>query len=185
VLAEDVTVPIGPIRTVLPKRTVLTGADFVVLRILQENLGRRPIAWSLTTGRDFLGLDRYLVQQGLVFRLKSAVPDTSDRNLDFHRVLGAPLDIATTARLAFETYRYAGLLEPGVSAQDLEPTAAGVAGNLSLPLAQLAYAYQARNETDLALRAAEWAGQLSPNPALRRALMQIVGESGEERAPLP
>lgn len=178
-LAEDVTVPIGPIRTVLPRRTVLTGADFVVLRILQENLGRRPIAWSLTTGRDFLGLDRYLVQQGLVFRLASAVPDTADRNLDFHRVLGAPLDVATTSRLAFETYRYAGLLAPGVSAQDLEPTAAGVAGNLSLPLAQLAYAYQARNDAARALQAAEWAGQLSPNPALRRALMQVVGEVGE------
>ncbi len=177
-LAQDITVPIGPIRTALPRHTVLTGADFVVLRILQENLGRRPIAWSVTTGRDFLGLDRYLVQQGLVFRLLPAVPDTTDPNLDVHRVLGLPLDVRTTARLAFETYRYAGLLRPGVQAEALEPTAAGVAGNLSLPLAQLAYAYQARGEPDQALRAAEWAGQLSPNPALRRALIQLVGEGG-------
>jgi transmembrane protein TMEM260 (protein O-mannosyltransferase) len=183
-LPNDLTVTAGSIQILLRRGTVLTPSDFTTIRILQENAGRRPIAWALTTGRDQYGLDRYLVQQGLVTRLETKPVDSTDATLDFHRVLGTALDIPTTERLLWDTYRYAGLLAPGSNAERLESTSAGVSGNLSLPYVQLTYAHESRGEMEKARAAAERAAQLSPNPALRRALLQAITEpSGGESVP--
>jgi hypothetical protein len=147
---------------------------------LQDNLGRRPIAWSLTTGSDFYGLNDYVLQQGLVMRLETARVDTTRRDVDLHRVLGIALDIPTTNRLAWETYRYAGLGETSSAA--LEPTARGVAGNLALPFAQLAYAYQGKGDREAALKNLERASSLSPNPSLKRALLNLLAQPGADSA---
>jgi tetratricopeptide (TPR) repeat protein len=97
-----------------------------------------------------------------------------------HRILGLALDVPTTDRLVWDAYRYAGLARD-VSNQ-LEPTAAGVANNLSLPFSQLAYAYEARGDRERAIKNLNRAAQLSTNPALRRALMSMLarppGDSG-------
>jgi hypothetical protein len=97
----------------------------------QQNLGRRPIAWSVTTGRDFLGLDPYLVQQGLVLRVESAVPDSTAPGLDSHRLAGSLLDVPVTDRLVWETYRYGPMLERPTSGLDV--TSRSFASTLSLP----------------------------------------------------
>jgi hypothetical protein len=81
------------------------------------------------------------------------------------------LDIPTTDRLLWETYRYAGLLEGDVT--KLESTSASIASTLSLPYTQLAYAYSARAQHDKMDRALDRAMQLSPNPALRTALAEL------------
>ena len=179
-LPQDVTLQIGPIRHVLARGTPVYSRDFAVLRILQDNVGKRPVAWSMTTGSEFLGLDAYLVQKGLVMELQTALPDTTRPELDNHRILGSPLDVPATERLVWETYRYARLLD-GIT-RPLEPTGAGVANNLSLPFAQLAYAYESRANGDKAMENLTRAAALSSNPNLKRALMTMMaaptGDSG-------
>jgi hypothetical protein len=162
ILPRDLVIPVGPLRAQLRRGTLLSGSDFVVLRILQDNIGRRPVGWAITTGRQFYGLDRYVVQQGLISRLRTEAADSADPTLDFHRLLGLPLDVPLTERLAFETYRYGRLLDPAVEVNRLEPTSAGMAGNLSLPFTQLAYAYRQRGQSAQAAQAVERAQQLAP-----------------------
>ena len=180
-LSQDVPVNVGAIRHVLPKGTPVYSRDFVVLRILQENAGKRPIAWSMTTGAEYLGLDQYLLQQGLVMQLQPSPPDTTQPGIDNHRILGLPLDMPTTERLAWETYRYARLLE--APRGRLEPTAAGVANNLSLPFAQLAYGYESRGDGSKAMENLTRAGKLSSNPNLQRALQALLLPSAGDSAP--
>jgi hypothetical protein len=182
-LPHDVPVEIGPIRHTLRKGTPLYSHDFAVLRMLQENAGRRPLAWSLTTGSEFYGLNRYLIQEGLVFRLETTPVDTTRADLDLHRVLGLPLDVPGTRALAWDTYRYAGLDQGAPAA--LEPTAQGVAANLALPFAQLAYAYQRRGDRKQAVENLERAGRLSPNRNLRAALLNLLTETSGDTATKP
>ncbi len=179
-LPQDMTLQIGPITHTLRKGTPIYSHDYAVIRMLQDNLGRRPIAWSLTTGGDYYGLNDYVLQQGLVMQLQTAPVDTTRKDVDVHRVLGVPLDVPTTERLIWETYRFAGLGQANSAA--LEPTARGVAGNLALPFAQLAYAYQGMNLRDSALKNLERASALSPNPALKRALLNELTRPGGDSA---
>jgi hypothetical protein len=167
-------VVLGPVTRTLQDRSFLYPNDLVTLDIIRENLGRRPIVWAVTTGRGFAGLGEFVVQRGLGFELLSRPPDTTSSALDLHRFGGVPLDLATTERLVWETYRYAGLLERG--ADSLETTSASVAANLTLPFAQLVYAYADRGDHERMLRAADRAGRLSPDARVRSAL-QSVAES--------
>ena len=81
------------------------------------------------------------------------------------------MDVPTTERLVWDTYRYAGLLEGDVTT--LESTSASIAATLSFPFVQLAYAYSGRGEQDRLHRSLEYALKLSPNPALRAALLEL------------
>jgi hypothetical protein len=179
-LPEDVAIQIGPIRHVLRKGTPVYSRDFVVLRILQDNLGKRPIVWSMTTGGEFYGLEPYLLQKGLVMELQSAPVDTTLPTVDNHRILGVALDIPTTERLVNETYRYAGLT--GRKNLRLEPTAAGVANNLAFPIAQLAYAYEGRGLRAKALETMERAAGISTNPMMARALQAMLASPAGDTA---
>jgi len=170
-LAQAVTVNYGPYSQDYPAETVFYTNDFVVARVIQQNLGRRPVGWSVTTGRNFLGLDRYLVQQGLVMMLQSALPDSTLPTMDNHRLAGALLDVNVTQRLVWETFRYANL-RPG-QGTDMDVTSRSFASTLSLPPAQLAYAYQARGDEQMMVRNLELAGALAPNPAIASALAQL------------
>ncbi len=179
-LGSAITVRFGPLSRTLPAGSVLMTNDFPSIRIVQQNIGRRPIAWSVTAGREFLGLDPYVVQEGLVFRLQTTLPDSTDRRLDDSRLAGSLLDVARTDRLVWETYRYGGLLEGDPTR--LESTSRMFASTLSLPVTQLAYAYEARGDLDATQRNLERAAALSPNPNLRVALEQMrlraLGDSG-------
>jgi hypothetical protein len=138
---------------------------------VQQNIGRRPIVWAITTGKEFGGLADYVVQQGLGFALRPTLPDTSSPAIDTRKLAGAPLDIPTTERLLWETYRYGPLLHGDVT--KLESTSASIASTMSLPYTQLSYAYSARGQYDKMLRALDRAMQLTPNPALRAALAEL------------
>ena len=169
---------LGPLTRTLEAGSYLLPNEILSLSVVQQNVGRRPIVWGITAGRDFAGLADYVVQQGLGFRLQTSRPDTTSSALDFRRLAGAPLDIPTTERLVWETYRYAGLLVGDVDA--LESTSASIASTLSFPFVQLAYTYSARGEETKLHRALEYALKLSPNPALRAALLELrVRGTGE------
>jgi hypothetical protein len=171
VVPRDQRVALGPISRSLKANSFLLPNDILTLSIVQQNVRRRPIVWAITTGREFGGLSEYVVQQGLGYSLRSSPPDTTSPGLDNRRLAGAPLDIPTTERLVWETYRYAGLLEGDVT--KLESTSASIASTLSLPFTQLSYAYSARGQQDKMLRTLERAMQLTPNTALRTALAEL------------
>ena len=164
-LPQDVTLAIGPYRTTLKAKSPLYGKDFLALRVIQQNFGRRPIAWGLTATGTVYGLDAFLVQRGLAVTIDPTPADTTNPGYDFRRLMGAPLDIAATERLMNETYRYARLLDG--PHRELETTAKGIAATLGLPYTQLAFAMQARGDTARMHRYIARAALLSGNPALR------------------
>jgi hypothetical protein len=167
-IADEVDIAYGPYRVRVPAHTPFYGKDFVTVRILQQNFGRRPIAWSLTAGSEYHGLDLLMVQRGLTVWVEQEVPDSADTNLDFSAGYGAPVDQAVTERLLTETYRYAELLERGPVA--MEPTARSIASTLAVPFTQLASAAELRGDLAAMVRWLEPAYRLSNNPRLASAL---------------
>ncbi|HUR92952.1 MAG TPA: DUF2723 domain-containing protein [Gemmatimonadales bacterium] len=178
---ERQEVSLGPLRRTLAPRTVLYPNDILTLGIIQQNLGRRPIVWASTAGRSFGGLGAYVVQRGLGFELLSERPDTTSPNLDLHRLAGAPLDVAVTERLVFDTYRYAALMDGG--SDGLESTSASVAATLGLPPALLVYAYAERGDRARLDRALHMAGRLSPSAELKAALQTVRDEAVLDSTP--
>jgi hypothetical protein len=176
-------VPLGPISRTLADGTMLYPNEILTLAVIQQNLGRRPIVWASSAGRSFAGVGDYVVQRGLGFELLPTRPDTTSPDLDLHRLSGAPLDLRTTERLVFDTYRYAGLLEHG--AEGLESTSESVAASLGLPPALLVYAYAARHDDARTRRALDLAARLSPNPDLRVALQAVVESAALDTAGAP
>jgi len=178
---EGREIRLGPLKRTLARGTFLYPNDLLTLSVIQENLGRRPIVWASTTGRGFAGLGDYVVQRGVGFELLPARPDTTSRDLDLHRLAGVPLDVLTTGRLVFDTYRYAGLVEHG--AVGLESTSSGVAATLGLPPALLVYAYLERADRARMERALTLAARLSPNPDFGRALRAAVDSAASDTEP--
>jgi hypothetical protein len=133
----------------------------VAIPIIQHNLGRRPIVWSVTAGRELAGLADYAVQQGLGFRIEPEQPDDADPQLYFGPGV-PPLDVPLTRRLLDETYRYAGLDDRG--GRPLESTAAGIARTFAFPIARLAEAEAARGDSLAAVDRLSRAARLTRAP---------------------
>ena len=181
---------LGPVTRSLKKGTYLYPNDILTLALLQQNLGRRPIVWGASAGRTFAGLGDYVVQRGLGYEVLPQRPDTTSGDLDLHRFSGVPLDVPTTERLVFDTYRYGALPQRG--AEGLESTSASVAATLGLPPALLVYAYAGRRDRSRLQQAADLSASLSGSRDLRRALQEMVDSitrdtpppSGSPAAPL-
>jgi hypothetical protein len=171
VVPQDQQISLGPLSRTLKAGSFLLPNDIMTLAVIRQNVGRRPIVWAITAGREFGGLEKYVVQQALGFSLRTSPPDTTSPAMDTRRLAGATLDIPATERLLWDTYRYAGLL--GGDVTRLETTSASIASTLSLPYTQLTYAYSARGQREKMLRALERAIQLTPSPALRAALVEL------------
>ena len=183
VVREPQQISLGPLTRTLPERTVLYPNEILSLAVIQQNIGRRPIVWASTTGRTFAGLADYVVQRGLGFELLTTRPDTASAGLDLHRLTGVPLDVPTTERLVFDTYRYGDLVRQG--ADGLESTSASVAATLGLPPALLVYAYGSRPDRRRLNDAFEIATRLSPNPSLRAALESVREQAVLDSATTP
>ncbi len=97
-LPQPVTVRLGPIDVPLDPRTLgrpyLMRSDLAVLEIVKDQLGKRPIYFSTSTGSyaDQLGLSPYLVGEGLVRRVASApvAPGDSIRLVEGRGFLNVP-----------------------------------------------------------------------------------------------
>ncbi len=163
------TVDFGGFRHTYPAGTVFYPSDIVAIRIVQHNVGRRPIVWSVTAGREYAGLRDYVVQQGLGFRVATAPPDDADTRLHFSP-WWPPLDTSLTRRLTDSTYRYAELASPRRRRAEaaLDPTAAGIARTLVYPLVRLADAAGARGDSAAMRRRLERAARISGTPGLRQ-----------------
>ena len=89
-------------RAILPE--VLERADVVTLQLIQDNLGKRPIYISRTTGNygERMGLAPYLVGQGMVRKLMPEPVERSD-NIVQVSTLGW-MDVERTKDLLFDVY---------------------------------------------------------------------------------
>jgi hypothetical protein len=183
IIEKTVPVPIGPYQTKIDSNTVLYGKDFLSLRVIQQNFGRRPLAWGLTAAGSTYGLDRFVLQRGLAIMLEPVPVDSANPAYDYRRLMGAPLDASVTERLMTETYRYAELLAR--PKRPLENTASGIASTLGLPFTQLAFAVEARGDTARMLAYLERAAKLSSNPAVMAALEQLRKEAQATITPPP
>ncbi|HEU4647862.1 MAG TPA: DUF2723 domain-containing protein [Gemmatimonadales bacterium] len=168
-LGQARAVRIGPIESAYPVGSILYPSDILALRVMQQNIARRPIVWSVTTGGPPASITGYVVQQGLGYRLLPRQPDASSPAFEPPRVGPLPLDVPTTVRLATDVYRYGALGDANRPAE-LEPTSADIAHTLALPWVQLAAAYAARGDTARARDAAARASGLSADRDLRELL---------------
>src|SRR6185312_7529035 len=71
VVPADQRISLGPLSRTLKAGSFLLPNDILTLGVVQQNVGRRPIVWAITTGREFGGLADYVVQQGLGYSLRS------------------------------------------------------------------------------------------------------------------
>jgi hypothetical protein len=186
-IQQNTPVQLGPIVHTIPAGAVLAPNDIGVLRVIQQNLGRRPIAWSISTGRNFLGLDNYILQQGLAYTLLPSLPDSNDQRYAPRGIAGVLLDIPVTTRLVDEVYRYAGL-DAVPDRAPMESAAEGIASNLSQSVLLLAVAADARGDGNSALKYLERANRIRPTPQLKDAADQVRArllQSGTPPIPRP
>src|SRR2546430_4537464 len=108
-LAQPATGYLGPIAVKLDPgalgRPYLMRSDLAVLQIIKDELGKRPIYFSTSTGNyaDQLGLSPYLVSEGLVRRL---VPGPVTANASVRLLEGRGfVNVPRSAALLFEVYR--------------------------------------------------------------------------------
>ena len=100
---------IGPIQVTLDPqalgRPYLGRSDLAVMQIIKDQLGRRPIYFSSSTGNipDQLGLSPYLVNEGLVRRLMPA-PVTASETIKPVEGRGF-VNVPRLRTLAFDVYR--------------------------------------------------------------------------------
>ncbi len=156
----------------LPRGTEVYGKDLMVLQILKQNAGLRPVSWAITATQRLYGLGPHLVQQGLAVTL-SATPVPADRLVggEASGPDGAAFDLETTRRLIGETWSFGPLLERGVA--KLDPNVQAMAATLALPFAQTALGLLARGDSAGAIAHLQRATTVADQPQLEVLLRQL------------
>ncbi len=158
----------GKYSVTLPAGTTLYAKDILAIRVIQQNFGRRPIAWALPASGNYYGLQQLALQQGLVVMLDSLPTDRPQQGRDPRGGVGVPLDVEATEGLVDGVYRY-GALAVG-DRPVLESTSAGIAATLAIPLTQLGLSLGNSGNLQRAVRYLERAVRLTDNPAVQSAL---------------
>ncbi len=154
--------------------------DIVVLQILRQNAGRRPVAWSVTATGTLFGLGPHLVMQGLALVLPTTAVDSGQ--LAGRLAPGASsarVDIETTRRLVTETWQFGRLLERGIA--DLDPSAQAMAATVAIPLMQAGAGYYLRGDTTTAVLLLQRASRLTEDSTPRVLLRAIRSRSPRPR----
>ncbi|MDP3774672.1 MAG: DUF2723 domain-containing protein [Gemmatimonadales bacterium] len=161
-LSRDLVLHVGNITHTYPANTPMYVKDIMVLRLIQENLGRRPIYFALTAGSGSrMGLDQYMNQQALAFKL---MPDPVTSGPE--GLFGTKVDVERTRTLVWDVFRYARLFD--VDSLELDPTDDNIAGNLAFNYMTLGEAYRQLGNAELVVANFRKANHLSPNPELER-----------------
>lgn len=173
-LGQELTFRAGRAVRTFPRGTPVWVKDVLMMRLMQENLGRRPIYYSVTAGSgNWLGLHPYMVSEGLVIRVHLAAPPDST-TLVAGSVLGIPVNVPRTDTLVNQIYRYAGLFD--VDTLRLDPTTRNIATNLSLPFLALGQGLEVWGQRDRAIAALRKGYHLSPNADLRAVLDALTSQ---------
>ena len=184
--------PFGPglIEKTYEAGTPLYVKDMLVLRLITENWGRRPIYFSLTAGAgNYVNLEEYFTQEGILFRLN--VVEAPDSTRLQPGIMGMPVDIPRADSLIWNIYRYAGLLEADTIA--LDPTNRNIATNLSYAIFSLGQAYMLAGDEEKALLNLRRANKLAPSAqaasiiaTMEQATAAILGDTAiSVETPLP
>ncbi len=96
---------VGDLQAVLEPQ-ILERSDLIMLQLIRDNLGERPIYLSRTTGNfgERLGLTPYLLGQGLVRRIMPQ-PISETEDVKLLRQFGW-LDLERTEKLLFDVYHH-------------------------------------------------------------------------------
>ncbi len=167
----------GGMSTILPEGQTLYGSDLVTIRVLQENFGRRPIAWGIGAAGNLFGLERVARQQGIVIAVDLAQPSETDLRYDHAGLLGVPVDLAMTQILIDSIYHIppAGGGWPGV-----DRTAEAITATLALPLRQLGTAWLDRGDSAVGLRFLHRARELAPRTTADLLLPEPILSSPQQ-----
>jgi hypothetical protein len=180
VLQRDLVLRLGGLTHTYPAGTPLEVNGIVTLRLIQENLGRRPLYFALGAGgRARLGLEAFMVQQGLGFKLFADSVRASPRLVE--GLWSTPLDVDRTRQLLWNAYRFGDLFV--VDSLRLEPTTRDIAGNLSYPFLGLAEGYRSLGKADSALFNYRRAYQLAPSPQLQAFIRALEGAVADPALP--
>jgi hypothetical protein len=157
----------------IPRGTALYAKDLLLLAVVRENAGHRPIAWAASTVQKLYGAP--VIQQGLAYVLP--VDGQGLRDVDSSTVLGAgsaPIDVGVTSRLMDESWSFGPLWDADLG--DLEPNVAAMARTVSLPYTRLGIALLERGDTLGAIRRLQAAAHLAPGqPGLDDFLRELGG----------
>ena len=150
--------------------TVLYPRDQAVLFVVAKWLGRRPVAFGLSSaGATSLGLDRQLILRGLAAHVVPGRPDTLRGAAP--GLQGMIVDVERTEYLVNHAFRYGRLFE--ADTLKLEPSAAAVATSLSLPFLELGQAYAAKRDEAKTLQYFRKAYHLAPNAGVGSVIRRI------------
>ncbi len=159
-------------RLTLPAGAIIAAKDLILLRIVQENAGQRPVAWALSASHKLFGAP--VIQQGLALVLPVGPVDTAALvGGPAAGAEGAPLDLVTTGRLMAESWSFGALLERG--AGGLEANVAAMAQTVALPYAQVGVAQLELGDTAAAVGSLRVAARLVREPAAVRAILLELG----------
>jgi len=167
-ISQELTFRAGRVSRTFPRNTPIWVKDVLMMRLMQENVGRRPVYYSITAGSsNWLGLHPYMVSEGLMIRVHLATPPDSS-TMVAGSVLGIPVNVPRTDSLVHHVYRYAGLFDWDTLA--LDPTTRNIATNLSLPFLALGQGLEVFGYRDRAIEALRKGYHLSPNADLKTVL---------------
>jgi hypothetical protein len=171
-LPRSLTFRAGRVAVTYPEQSAFYVYDMLIIRLLQENVGRRPVYFSMTAGtQNWSRLADYITQQGMVFRVHAQAPPDTTRLAP--GIFSVPIDLPRTDSLAWQVYRYGDLLE--ADSVRLDPTNRNIAINLSYPLYGLGLAYALEGDSAASRRNLESAVKLYYLPEFARSLQMGEG----------
>jgi hypothetical protein len=163
----------GRIRVTLRENSALYVMNQLTLQLIHDNWEQRPIYFALTAGRgNWVGLDDYLVQEGLVFKLHVRRPPDSTALAP--GIFGVPINVERSRFLIWDVYKYAGLFEADTLA--LDPTSDNIARNLSFAFFSLGQAYELMGDRQQSLANLRRGFHLNPMPEVA-AMLRAATES--------
>jgi hypothetical protein len=157
---------------VVPKNTPLYAKDLLMLSVIRQNAGVRPVAWSVTAAQQLFGART--IQQGLVVVIPTVLPAASDLERgEAAGPGGAPIDLRVTSALMRDQWNFGKLFERDV--RPLDPTIRAMAATIAIPYAQAGVASLNRGDTTQAISLLQKAVHLRPGEPGIKALLDALG----------
>ena len=157
VIDEETSLEVSGVEVTFPANSIVRRQDVGILQVMRRHHGDRPIYFSVTVPDDAkLGLDDYLVREGVVDRLlERPAPDLARQGrpyLPMQPPEQAWIHVPRTDTLLEEVYLYRGIDDDSIYK---DGTARALIGNYGATYLQLAAAQARRGDTEAAVEALE------------------------------
>ena len=170
-LRSDYRFTAGTVEQTYPAETVLYPNDILTLRLIQENVGRRSVYFSISAGSDsWVRLGDSLVQEGLAYKLYTDRVPESTQLVDSG--FGMPMNLARTDSLAAHVYRYAGLTAADTT--ELDATSKNITAHFARLFLSLANGHDSVGNHEQFVESLVRAYDFAPNPRLRELLQSAA-----------